>query len=255
MKNIYKTFSTAAIIAAVISLSIPVSAEGIVDTNSDNSITQEDLVAFAETENFSSDETYAFFDKTYVFTEDGQVELTLNSVTYNSEKEPQVKPIANAIITVNGEEIDLVTDENGKVTIDMYGNDYGHIMKKQEFPVYRKKSDTADDVEFVRMYYKLNTDGDYVISAVSNEQTFVPTNCNATVKIKFPKEFVSDYPELVDVAVNDNGRIIIPAGTGYYDDNGEKISPNTGGSDISAVIGIGIISCGIAVVSIKKKRK
>lgn len=104
------------------------------------------VVAFvyADTEGFSDE--YCYFDSSFVETgRDGTVSLTLFAAGYDENWAPVTLPLEGAVITVNGERTDLVTDENGRVSVSLEG----------------KK--------------------DVVISAVSDERFIVPPVCFAEV--------------------------------------------------------------------------
>ena len=46
--------------------------------------------------------------------------LKLNSITYDENWNPVIKPVEGAVITINGERTDYVTDANGEVDIEFY---------------------------------------------------------------------------------------------------------------------------------------
>lgn len=104
------------------------------------------VVAFVYADTVGFSDTYCYFDSSFVETErDGTVSLTLFASGYDENWAPVTKPLEGAVITVNGERTDLVTDENGRVSVSLEG----------------KK--------------------DAVISAVSDESFIVPPVCFAEV--------------------------------------------------------------------------
>lgn len=103
------------------------------------------ITAFLYTDTATWSDTYSFFDISSVDAEVGEeLTLTLNAAGYDENWAPITKPVANAVITVDGEESAYVTDAEGKVT--------------------------------------LTVEGDCVISAVSSEMTLVPPVCVVDVE-------------------------------------------------------------------------
>lgn len=99
---------------------------------------------YTDTTNFS--DAFAYFDKNTVAADkNSELTLTLVCAGYDSNFAPITLPVANAIITVNGEATSYKTDAQGKVTINI--------------------SDA----------------GTYVISAKSETQTLVAPVCTVTV--------------------------------------------------------------------------
>jgi len=86
---------------------------------------------------------YSYFDKTQI-SSDGEVTLTLTYIGFDENWSPVPTPAANVGITVNGEPINSMTDENGVVTLTL-------------------------------------EKGEYVISAYSDSMTLVPPVCLVTV--------------------------------------------------------------------------
>ncbi len=88
-------------------------------------------------------DVYSYFDKTQVSSE-GEVTLTLTYIGFDENWSPVPTPATNVAITVNGEAVDSMTDENGAVTLTL-------------------------------------EKGEYVISAYSDTMTLVPPVCVVTV--------------------------------------------------------------------------
>ena len=93
--------------------------------------------AFVYTDTAAFSDTYAFFDEFDALA--GEVTLTLYAAGYDANWAPVTNPVAGAVITVNGEKTEAVTDENGKATLTVQAGD--------------------------------------VVSAVSDSQTLVPPCC------------------------------------------------------------------------------
>lgn len=71
---------------------------------------------YTDTENWS--DAYSFFDKTTVSADGGkEVTLVLNKSGYDANWTPITLPVENAVITIDGEETESITDADGKVTI------------------------------------------------------------------------------------------------------------------------------------------
>ena len=103
--------------------------------------------AYAYTDLTAWSDTYSYFDVYITNAEAGaEFTLTLSANGYDSSWNPIVIPVANATITVNGEETEFVTDAEGKVTI------------------------------------ALEKGGTYIISATSEEMTLVPPVCTAMIE-------------------------------------------------------------------------
>ena len=65
-------------------------------------------------------DVYTYFD--WEWNEDGELVYgILNSIVYDENWMPQIKPVEGAVITVNGERTNYVTDENGTVFLDENG--------------------------------------------------------------------------------------------------------------------------------------
>ena len=101
--------------------------------------------AYAYTDLTAWSDTYCYFTAPVAAAVNAEVALTLTANGYDENWEPITVPVAGAVITVNGEKTELVTDENGCVVLT------------------------------------LAEAGDYTISAVSESQTFVPPVCILTI--------------------------------------------------------------------------
>ena len=105
------------------------------------------LYAFIYKDSEYYSDMYCWFDKTTVTAKTGEeITLELKGAGYDADWNPIQVPVENAVITINGEETEFVTDKDGKVTVSV---------------------DTADL---------------YVLSAVSKSQTLVPPVCKLTVE-------------------------------------------------------------------------
>lgn len=104
------------------------------------------LVAFvyADAEYYS--DMYTWFEPTVTTVEAGQtLTLTLSGAGFDANWNPITLPVSGAVITVNGEKADAVTDENGIATLT------------------------------------LDTAGEVIVSAVSDTAVLVPPVCRVTV--------------------------------------------------------------------------
>lgn len=76
------------------------------------------IYAFVYTDTAAWSDTYCFFNKTHVTAEKGEIAtLTLKMAGYDENFAPISLPVEGAVITINGEKTDLVTDANGEVAI------------------------------------------------------------------------------------------------------------------------------------------
>lgn len=94
--------------------------------------------AFTDLETWS--DTYSYFDIARAVNS-GELTLTLNAIMFDADFNPVATPVEGAVITIDGESTEFVTDANGCVTI------------------------TLGDAE------------EYLISAVSDTITLVPPVC------------------------------------------------------------------------------
>ncbi len=104
------------------------------------------ITAFVYTDTVNYSDTYSFFDISDISTSTGETyEFTLSANSYDASWNPIVVPVEGAVITIDGERTDYVTDAEGKVTV------------------------TFDKA------------GDLVYSAVSDSMTLVPPICLASI--------------------------------------------------------------------------
>ena len=98
--------------------------------------------AYAFTDLTAWSDTYCYFDVNAADAAvDAEIVLTLSAAGYDASWNPVTLPVAGAVITVNGETTEYVTDENGVVTV------------------------------------KFAEEGTYVVSAVSDAQVLVAPVC------------------------------------------------------------------------------
>lgn len=94
------------------------SAMGLTDTVKDG----DHLTAFVYTDTAAFSDTFCFFDVNNVTAEAGEkLTLTLSAAGYDESWNPVVKPVAGAVITVDGVPSSFVTDAEGKVTLTLEG--------------------------------------------------------------------------------------------------------------------------------------
>ena len=104
------------------------------------------VYAYVYTDTVGFSDTYTFFNELTVKAREGQsIDLTLSAAGYDENWAPITLPVEGAVITVNGEKTEFVTDAEGKVSV------------------------------------KIDEAGEYTISAVSETMTLVPPFCTATV--------------------------------------------------------------------------
>lgn len=104
------------------------------------------VYAYVYTDTVGFSDTYTFFNELTVKAAEGQsIDLTLSAAGYDENWAPITLPVEGAVITVNGEKTEFVTDAEGKVSV------------------------------------KIDEAGEYTISAVSETMTLVPPVCTATV--------------------------------------------------------------------------
>ncbi len=99
--------------------------------------------AFCYTDLTTWSDTYCYFDKNN--TSENEFSLTLSAAAWDENYNPITVPVEGAVITINGEKTEFVTNAEGKADITIDGA------------------------------------GSYVISAVSDTQTLVPPVCTAYV--------------------------------------------------------------------------
>lgn len=114
----------------------------------------DDVYAYVYQDKTGYTDAFSYFNERHISVTAGDtVTLTLSKLGYGENWETISTPIANAAITIDGEETDYVTDENGKVTM------------------------------------KLNAPGLYVISANVTGTVLVPPVTTARVKATWTKDW------------------------------------------------------------------
>ena len=102
--------------------------------------------AYAFTDLTAFSDTYAYFTAPVAAAAvNSEITLTLNAAGYDANWAPVTLPVAGAVLTVNGEKTEIVTDENGNAVLT------------------------------------LAEAGTYTVSAVSDTMTLVPPVCIVTV--------------------------------------------------------------------------
>ena len=90
------------------------SAMSLSDTVKEN----DKIYAYVYSDKEFYSDCYSFFDKTNAtLDKDETLDLTLQYQSYAEDFSVVTNPLANAVITVDGERTEFVTDENGKVTV------------------------------------------------------------------------------------------------------------------------------------------
>ncbi|MBQ8640189.1 MAG: hypothetical protein IJ468_13620 [Lachnospiraceae bacterium] len=113
--------------------------------------------AYVYTDLTAWSDTYCYFDAPIGLAEkEEEITLVLNAAGYDEAYNPIAVPVAGAVITVDGEATEFVTDEEGKVTLT------------------------------------LDEEGIHVISAQSETQNLVPPVCTAAVGFKAVTVTISD---------------------------------------------------------------
>ncbi len=113
--------------------------------------------AYCYTDLTSWSDTYCFFDKYNI--NGSNFSLTLSAAAWDENYNPITVPVEGAVITINGEKTDFVTDAEGKVAV------------------------------------AIDEAGSYVISAVSETQTLVPPVCIAEISEAETGEVYTDTDE------------------------------------------------------------
>ena len=76
------------------------------------------IYAFVYTDTLNFSDTYCYFHNTHAYAEKGDIAtLTLMRSGYDANWNPITEPVAGAVITINGEKTDLITNEKGEVAI------------------------------------------------------------------------------------------------------------------------------------------
>lgn len=80
----------------------------------------DDVYAYVYQDKTGYTDAFSYFNERHISVTAGDtVTLTLSKLGYGENWETISTPIANAAITIDGEETDYVTDENGKVTMKL----------------------------------------------------------------------------------------------------------------------------------------
>ena len=132
--------------------------------------------AFIYTDLIAWSDTYCYFDvNTALADENGDVTLTLSAQGYDESYNPIVIPVEGAVITIDGEATEYVTDAEGKAKI------------------------------------ALRESGTHIISATSEAQTLVPPVCKVTFTqseqspVQTESDGESDTFALIDTASDAGG--------------------------------------------------
>ena len=76
------------------------------------------IYAFVYTDTMNFSDTYCYFNKTHASAEKGEIAtLTLTRSGYDASWNPITEPVKGAVITINGEKTNLITNEKGEVAI------------------------------------------------------------------------------------------------------------------------------------------
>lgn len=76
----------------------------------------DEIYAFVYTDLEAWSDTYSYFDISRAEKSD-ELTLVLNAITFDADFNPISVPVEGAVITLNGEDTEFVTDANGKVTV------------------------------------------------------------------------------------------------------------------------------------------
>lgn len=125
------------------------------------------LNAFVYSDSKKYSDKYCFFN-CYTLTADAgsDVELTLSYAGYDASWTPVTLPVANAEITVNGAKTGIITDANGKATI------------------------------------QINGAGKHIISAVSSSDILVPPVCTASISGGIFSRVISAITSFITAIIN-----------------------------------------------------
>lgn len=78
----------------------------------------DEICAFVYTDLEAWSDTYSYFDITHT-ENSGEVTLTLNALTFDADYNMVSVPVEGAVITLNGEDSEFVTDANGMVVVTL----------------------------------------------------------------------------------------------------------------------------------------
>ncbi|MCD7958691.1 MAG: hypothetical protein LUF89_04040 [Ruminococcus sp.] len=181
----------------------------------EDTITDGDYInAFIYTDLISWSDTYCYFDVNTAEAEIGDtLTLTLSAYGYDADWNTVVLPVEDAIITIDGEETDIVTDENGTAILT------------------------------------LDTSGTHIISAVSASQILVPPVCTITVNgTEDTTTTVAISTATTKAASSSNN-----SSNSTNSSSSVSSSPNTGDTGIAICIGTGVVAlCGLFLTKRKK---
>ncbi|MCC8111696.1 MAG: hypothetical protein LIO74_08945 [Ruminococcus sp.] len=187
--------------------------------------------AFIYTDLTSWSDTYCYFDVNTAEAEIGDtLTLTLSAYGYDADWNTVTLPIEDAIITIDGEETDIVTDENGTAILT------------------------------------LDTSGTHIISAVSASQILVPPVCTITVNStedttttteETTTETTSTTEASTTVAISTATTKAASSSNNSSNSTNSSSSvsssPNTGDTGIAICIGTGVVAlCGLFLTKRKK---
>lgn len=203
-------------------------------------LNDEDFVnAFVYTDLTAWSDTYCYFDRDHADfdihdNETPTFDLTLKAAAFDENWSPITVPVAGAKITINFEETEFVTDENGFVSITL--------------PEGTPNPNIAND------------NFDYIISAESDSQTLVPPVCTVKVNV-FEDDSAEAQAEeaAVEAAPAEEAAPVVTAevtaATGDVAAAAEtsKGSPDTGIADTAAVAGLAVVAAGALIISKKRK--
>ncbi len=181
--------------------------------------------AFVYTDLTSWSDTYCYFDvKTAQVNQNEKISFTLLSAGYDEQWNPISVPVKDAIITLNGEKTEILTDTEGKATIT------------------------------------IENSGAFVISAVSDTQILVPPVCIANVlPVEEATEDITTLPtEAVTTVPTEVTTTSIPTGTTTPTEESTTASssddvkvPNTGDNNSVIIITL-LLGFSLVVVSTVK---
>ena len=122
-------------------------------------VANDHVKAFCYTDLETWSDTYAFFDAPAIeAAADEEIALTLSAAGYDETYAPITLPVEGAVITVNGEATEIVTDAEGKAVITLTIAEDAETVNVNDVQVYR-----------------------FVISATSETQNLVAPVCVVTI--------------------------------------------------------------------------
>lgn len=195
-------------------------AMSLADTVSDGDY----INAFIYTDLSTWSDKYSWFDKKEITAEAGEkVSLTLSEAGYDANWAPVTFPVKNAVITLNGEKTEFVTDESGKVEVTFENG------------------------------------GSYTVSAVSESEILVPPVCAAAVNsaqttTAEPVTTTTTSTTVTTTAETTTADTTTSSSSTTTKSNGSSSktdSPKTG-DNFSAVLAAAFVSVGVFAVSRKR---